>query len=338
VSLDIADLKSAVWGHLQLLASKGDVAAVFTPDAKMFACQPINEIQGTDAIGSVYAALHTALPDLERRDHIFVAGNNLPDDRVKHPRPNQIVAAMGVYQGTFATPLFDVPPTHGTVSLRYCEAYELDAKSGKIQQAWIMWDMADLMMQAGVWPLSKSLGAEHQWHSPQPQNGLRICLDSTPGSMDQVLAMHTALAKFDGVDLDSMPHADYWADTFMWYGFGGIGSTRGLAGFRAHHQIPFLQAFPDRLGAGHYMRIEDGPFAVTGGWPSVTATHTGEWLGIGPTGHTIKMRVMDFYRLDDDGMIAENWVPIDVIDMALQMGVDVFARMRHQLGQHPTHL
>ncbi len=338
MTFKIADLKSAVWQHVQNLAAQGDVTQAFAENAGVFACQPINEIEGHDAIAAMFQALHRALPDLERRDHIFVAGDNLPDDRVTTARPEQLVATMGVYQGTFAARLFDIPPTHGTISLRFCEAYELDAQNGKIQNAWIMWDMADLMIQAGVWPLARSLGAEGQWCSPLPQNGLRVCMDSPGGAMAQVLAMHNALGEFDGVDLDSMPHADYWTDVFMWYGPGGIGSTRGLAGFRAHHQIPFLHAFPDRKGAGHYMRIEDGPFAVTAGWPSVTATHTGEWLGIGPTGNTIKMRVMDFYRLDDNGMIAENWVPIDVIDIALQMGVDVFARMRHHQGQHPTHL
>ncbi|MEM6307735.1 MAG: ester cyclase, partial [Pseudomonadota bacterium] len=153
------------------------------------------------------------------------------------------------------------------------------------------------------------------------------------GAMDIVLAMHAALGAFDGKSLDTMPHADYWTDQFMWYGPAGIGTSRGLSGFRAHHQIPFLQAFPDRRGASHYIRIGDGPIAVTGGWPSVTATHTGEWLGMAPTGRKIDMRVMDFYRLDASGRIAENWVPMDVIYIALQMGVDLFARLRHITGQ-----
>jgi hypothetical protein len=51
-----------------------------------------------------------------------------------------------------------------------------------------------------------------------------------------------------------------------------------------------------------------------------------------PTGRMIEMRVMDFYRLEGD-KIAENWVPMDVIHIALQMGVDLFARARHMTGQ-----
>jgi hypothetical protein len=59
----------------------------------------------------------------------------------------------------------------------------------------------------------------------------------------------------------------------MWYGAGGIGTTRGLKGFEDYHQIPFLVAFPDRKGSdiGHFIRIGDGHYAVTGGW--IFASH-----------------------------------------------------------------
>jgi hypothetical protein len=39
------------------------------------------------------------------------------------------------------------------------------------------------------------------------------------------------------------------------------------------------------------------------------------------------MRVMDFY-LHHEGLIRENWVPLDMLDLFLQMGLDVMARMR----------
>ena len=80
-------------------------------------------------------------------------------------------------------------------------------------------------------------------------------------------------------------------------------------------------------------RIGDGNYAVTGGWPSAVATHLGPgFLAMPPTGKPVGMRVMDFYRVED-GLIAENWVPIDMIDLLGQMGVDVFERMRHLQGR-----
>ena len=39
------------------------------------------------------------------------------------------------------------------------------------------------------------------------------------------------------------------------------------------------------------------------------------------------MRVMDFY-LHHEGLIRENWVPLDVLDLLMQLGVDVLGRMR----------
>jgi len=61
--------------------------------------------------------------------------------------------------------------------------------------------------------------------------------------------------------------------------------------------------------------------------------HVGpDFLGSGPTGKEVTMRVMDFY------LHRENWVPIDIIELLLQMGVDVFSRMRSHFarGALPT--
>ena len=56
--------------------------------------------------------------------------------------------------------------------------------------------------------------------------------------------------------------------------------------------------------------------------------HIGDdFLGVGPTGRPVTMRVMDFY-LHHEGLIRENWVPLDILDLLRQMGVDVLARMQ----------
>ena len=43
------------------------------------------------------------------------------------------------------------------------------------------------------------------------------------------------------------------------------------------------------------------------------------------------MRVMDFY-LHHEGLIRENWVPLDILDLLQQMGVDVIGRMQSHSG------
>ena len=123
----------------------------------------------------------------------------------------------------------------------------------------------------------------------------------------------------------------------------GSGRT-GPGQERRGHQLPFRTAFhrPQgslaeveaeraRQGAGHFVRIGDGPYSLTGGWPSVWALHRGGgFCGLPPTDRPIRMRVMDFY-LHDEGLIRENWVPIDLLDVLCQMGLDPLARMREVL-------
>jgi predicted ester cyclase len=325
------DQKQAVWAMLQDLVT-GPAGAAYHADARWWASHPWNERQGLAAIDGAWGDLRRALPDLERRDQIFVGGPSLPDARVPGDVPGRsLVATMGHYQGTFRAPLCGIPATGGPVQLRFCEVHHL--AGDRIAQSWVMWDLLDLMRQARCWPIAPSLGAEGTWLGPMTQDGLRTGeTQDGAAAFATVMAMHAALGQFDGKSVHSMPQAPYWHPDFMWYGPAGIGTTRGLAGFQAHHQIPFLQGFPDRRGAGHYVRLADGPYVVTGGWPSVTATHGGAWLGLPGTGRPVEMRVMDFYRLDGT-LIRENWVPIDVLHILLQMGVDVLARLAHLNGR-----
>lgn len=304
----------------------GDVSCL-AADATADAARPIGKV---DAAG--YAATMTelcrALPDMERRDEIFVSGPNQPDARWQHARAPHLVAALGSYVGTFREPFLGIPPTGGVVHLDYGEAHHIE--DGKIRASWLVWDIAGLMMQAGCWPMGAPFG--HAGYVPGPKYGGGV-LTGAPqdgDSLDRVLAMHDALHLFDGKDIESMP-MHHWAENFMYYAAGNIGTCRGLDGFRVHHQLPFLRAFPDRAGAGHFVRVSDGLFAVTGG--DVTMTHTGaDYLGVAASGRRLNFRVMDFYRFDADGLIAENWLPNDTVGMMEQMGVDVMARMRHLIG------
>ena len=56
-------------------------------------------------------------------------------------------------------------------------------------------------------------------------------------------------------------------------------------------------------------------------------TITGEgWLGIAPAGQEVLLRSLDFWRLEN-GLIRENWVLVDLLDLYAQIGVDVLGRM-----------
>ena len=123
----------------------------------------------------------------------------------------------------------------------------------------------------------------------------------------------------------------FWHPRMNWYGPAGIGTGRGIAGFRNWHQIPFLNGMPDRgkyVDEITYHFFGDGDYAAVTGWPNMiqTVTHDG-WMGIAPSGKKITMRSLDFWRLEN-GKIRENWVMVDILDAYRQLGVDVFARLR----------
>jgi hypothetical protein len=63
----------------------------------------------------------------------------------------------------------------------------------------------------------------------------------------------------------------------------------------------------------------------------VRATHLGDYLGAPATNKPITMRVADWWRREGD-LLRENWVMIDLPELLLQMGVDVFARMSIQVS------
>jgi predicted ester cyclase len=310
------------------------IRATYHTDASLNFTHPINELTGLAAFRSrAWEPLRIALPDVERREQIVAGGIY---------QGGTWIGCLGHYIGTFEKDWLGIPASRGVVAVRFAEGHLL--RDGKIARSYVFLDFLDLMRQAGYWPLAPSLGSEMHWLSPATNDGVVLTAqdpDVSRASIERVLRMHAALGDYNGQPptravLDEMQMARHWHPNFLWYGAAGIGSARGLKGFEDHHQIPFLVAFPDRKGTaiGHFIRIGDGRYVVTGGWGYLQATHTGGgFLGMPSTGKRVAMRVMDFYRCNED-TIVENWVPFDIPHLLLQMGVDVFGRMRHQFRQH----
>ena len=317
------------------------IEACYAKDAQWRGSHPINEVSGpADIAEAAWKPLLRAFPDLERRDDILVGGRF---------RGRDYVAMTGHYLGTFKKPWLDIPATGQAVFIRYGEVHQIE--DGRIVQSNCLWDILDVIRQAGFWPLAPSWGMEGMWPGPITNDGIVMTAqDPAEGeaSILQTLAMHQTLGDYNDHEmagregLINMPQKEHWHKKMMWYGPSGIGTNRGLEGFVDFHQLPFRLIWPNRKGGGqksknknhgHYIRIGDGHFSVTGGWPSVVAQHTGkaELFGTGPTGRTIEMRVMDFYN-HHEGKIRENWVPIDIIHVLLQMNIDIMARVKDQFG------
>lgn len=120
-------------------------------------------------------------------------------------------------------------------------------------------------------------------------------------------AMIAGLLEYDGKLIESMGQERFWDQkNIMWYGPGGIGTTRGLKGFKDNHQIPFLKAFPNR---GVFkedectilINIAEGNYICHFGYPVMYGNHTGDgWLGLKVSNKAFTMRVMDFWRREDN--------------------------------------
>ena len=274
---------------------------------------------------TAYSPLAAAIPDLERRDLIVVSG--LDDEG------SSWIGCAGHYMGTFRAPLLDIPPTGHLVHMRFHEFYRV--AEGRIVEMQAIWDLPELMMQADAWPMAPSLGREFCVPGPMSQDGLNPSQAgaSTKDSRALVIDMLTHLSRHPSQGGPEIMQADrFWHPRMNWYGPAGIGSARGIAGFRHWHQIPFLKALPDRRGGtsgnltSHF--FAEGAYVAVTGWPNMQMTVTGDgWLGIAPSGQEITMRSLDFWRVED-GLIRENWVLVDLLDVYAQLGVDVFARLR----------
>jgi len=112
----------------------------------------------------------------------------------------------------------------------------------------------------------------------------------------------------------------FFADSFRWMGNFGCGTKEGLAAFQDNWQRPFQAAFSDKVCIDE-ARLFMGEWAAAFGRQE--AIHSGEFMGIAPTGKRVEIRYMDFWKVVD-GKIADNWVMVDFPFVMAQLGVDLF--------------
>ncbi len=287
---------------------------------------PFKVLTGPKAFyDTCYAPLFCAFPDLERRDWIVMAGAT--------DRNNHWVGCAGHYSGTFISPWLNIPPTGHLAHMRFHEFFRFE--DGKIVEIQALWDIPELMIQANAWPMAPSLGLEYHIPGPATLDG------QVDGPWDEVKS--NISCKFIVEMLDHMKRhpsqgpaevmemPKFWHPRMNWYGPAGIGTGRGIAGFRNWHQIPFLNAMPDRgkyIDEIVYHFFGDGDYAAVTGWPNMIQTVTDDgWMGIAPAGKKITMCSLDFWRIEN-GLIRENWVMVDLLDAYSQLGVDVFRRLK----------
>jgi len=329
---DAAGLRGVLAGaeaalYADMAGAEGAGRDAFAPDAPVRMAFPFPQAQGWEGLWETcLGPLAAAWPDVERRVQIRIAGGD------EHGAA--WVGCGGAYLGTFERPWLGIPPTRRIAHMRFHEFFRIEA--GRVVEMQALWDIPEVMMQARAWPLAPSLGRD--WHVPGPATGDGLGPHGEGGARARghVIDMLAHLKKHPAEGgPEVMEMARFWHPRMMWYGPAGIGSGRGIAGFRRHHQIPFLAAMPDRgryLDEITYHFMAEGDYVGVTGWPNMVQTLTrGGWMGIAPTGQRLRMKSLDFWRLEG-GLIRENWVLVDLLEVYDQIGVDVFARMRELVG------
>ncbi len=329
----IAPLRAALFDY-EPEAVQRALGELMVPDAPVMLAHPFEDLDGPAGwFGEALAPLGRAWPDLERRDWIVMAG----DDTYG----NAWIGCAGDYVGTFVEPWLGIPPTGHPTSMRFHEFFRVE--DGRVVEMQALWDLPEVMLQAGAWPLAPSLGRELQAPAPAGQDGLITGprdAERSQASVEHVVGMLEDMGRHPAEPVEAMRLDHWWHPRFSWYGPAGIGSSRGADGFRRIHQIPFLKSMPDRRGGGYTRSSHffgDGDYVGETAWPGMEMTITGDgWLGIPPLDEAITMRSLDFWRMEChelpdgtiDRKIRENWVLVDLLHVYDQIGVDVLARMR----------
>lgn len=302
-----------------------------TPDYTWRGVHPFNmQPDASGAITAFWTPLLAAFSSVQRREDVFFAGTNDCDGFT-----TTWTCSMGHFMGLFDAPWLGIPPNGKMTYLRYAEFHRIE--DGKIAQTALFCDILAVMAQAGVDPLPPQTGASFIVPGPRTNDGL-LTDDHDPVQGAETLAcvnkMAASISKANDVlqgkaDTYLTPQqemAENWHEDMIWYGPHGIGSTYTIDRYIEQHQRPFRTQLADRQFNGHIARFAEGDYCAFFGWPNLTVTPTGGYLGLPGTGKPADMRVVDVYRRDGD-KLAENWVIIDMLHFLKMQGLDVLDRL-----------
>ena len=349
ISLNQAN-KTAVWDYWQKLNHVGAenaaevIRAAVHEDVNWNGSAPIDQLLGVDAlISGFWEPLLNSFPDLKRTPYIFLGGIDDGESAYGTGDGDQWVSGCGYLTGTFVRDWLGIPATGRKTNIHFGQFYVMS--EGKIAESYVMFDILSVMRQAGFQVLPPAPGAEGgKVPGPVAKDGVMLT-DQDPlesrKTVQLVDAMGRGLERYvrsrDGADMTKMEQWQYWHRDMKWYGPAGIGLCFDLEEFEDFHQRPWLHGFGDRGlsqdGGGRLMGfVGEGNYSCGGIWDTVFSRHNGEYAGVPATGKLMTIRDFDWWKREGD-LLVENWIPIDLIDLFRQMGVDLMDRLRVQVEQ-----
>ncbi|MCZ2722909.1 nuclear transport factor 2 family protein [Marinomonas sp. 15G1-11] len=275
-----------------------------------------------DVVETFWKPLRTSIKHIQRRQDIFIAGKNEFGDE-------QWVMSMGNFMGLFDEDFLGIKATRKIVNIRYAEFNCI--VDNKITKTGLFIDIIGLMDQAGAYPLPPSTGVYYNYPGPRNHNGLLFeDADESEGqkTLDLVNEMITDLDELNkSGSMTCTPELleKTWAKDMLWYGPAGIGATYTIPRYQEQHQLPFRSSLGDKRFCGHVCRFSEGNFACFFGWPNLSNTPLGGWLGLPGGNVNAEMQVVDIYHREGD-KLSENWIFIDLPYWLKQQGLDVLSR------------
>lgn len=291
---------------------------------------PFREQKGAQAVADVFwSPLMKSMTRMQRRQDIFIGGEN-------EITTGEIwVMSMGHFMGLFDTEFLGMRPTGKMMSIRYAEFNCVE--QGKITKTGLFLDLLGAMDQAGCYPLPPSTGKYFVYPGPRNHDGL-LFDDAEPEEGVATLALVNKMvddlsALNDSGAMGCPPEVleKSWSKDMIWYGPCGIGASYTIPRYQQQHQLPFRNNLKDKKFNGHVCRFAEGNFACFFGWPNLSNTPIGGFLGM--TGGEVRadMQVVDVYYREGD-KLCENWVLIDLPYWLKQQGLDVFERTQKILN------
>lgn len=284
---------------------------------------PFREQHGAEqAADSFWIPLMTSLSQMQRRQDIFIGGTN-------EISGEQWVMSMGHFMGLFDADWLGIRCTRKMISLRYAEFNCV--VDGKITQTGLFVDIIGFMLQAGINPLPPSTGTYFVYPGPRHHNGL-LFEDAneeegaaTLALVNKMVADLTALNESGAMGCPPEVLERTWSKNMIWYGPGGIGASYTIPRYQEQHQLPFRNNLKDKKFNGHVCRFAEGNFACFFGWPNLSNTPIGGFLGLPGGEIRADMQVVDVYCRQGD-KLSENWVFIDIPYWLKQQGLDIIDR------------
>jgi hypothetical protein len=294
-----------------------------TPDWYWRGMHPFNEQNGAGSVARAFWEPYlAAMSRVQRRQDIFMAGLNEIDGF-----QSVWVVSMGHLMGLFDEPFLGIHPTRRIAMLRYAEFNRVEG--GRIAETALFCDIIHLMMQSGQSPLPPQTGAHMVQPGPMTHDGLMYGPQNATRGTETLGAINAMLK-----DMREENHiaeeqlARTWNTDMIWWGPGGIGATYTIPRYREQHAGPFRQALARGYKFnGHLCRLAEGSFGGFFGWPNLTVSNAGGYLGMTASPRPGDMRVVDIYRAEN-GKLSENWIFIDVLHFLNMQGLDVLGRMR----------